>query len=56
MYSNMKQLERRYGKVRSTIIRWVKKGRLPRPHKPGGTPKSHCLWRESELLAAEAKW
>jgi predicted DNA-binding transcriptional regulator AlpA len=51
-----KWLERRYGKARSTIERWVVAKRLPKPVNPSGKERGHRLWRKSEVLAAEATW
>ncbi len=48
-----KKLERRLGKSRSTIRRYLQAGRLPRPVNPSGKPKGQRYWLESEIAAFE---
>lgn len=45
------ELERRYGKTRATIWRWVKAGRLPAPYQLGPNSVGFAL---SEIVASEA--
>lgn len=55
MYWSHKQVQRRFGKSRATINRWVKKGLLPKPVHYGDPLRSPAMFPKTEVLASEAE-
>lgn len=43
---NIKQVRKFFGVSRATIYRWIKAGKIPKPAKPGGSPR----WDAEELF------
>jgi predicted DNA-binding transcriptional regulator AlpA len=50
-----KKVERRLQKSRSTIRRYVRDGRLPKPVNPSGRPKGQRFWLRSEIEMFEQR-
>ena len=49
-------IQQRYGISRSTVPRWVKAGRIPKPVNPSGKPKGQRRWVLSEVEESERRW
>jgi len=50
------QMQQRLNISRSTLLRRVRQGHLPKPVKPCGKPNGRCYWPKDEVEEAERRW